>query len=210
MLYKKQLILGLALLSMLGLIFSGCISESSENLSIEYNIVIDNPAQEDFKLSLPTIILGNRFYNTPHENKLKTIVGVEDYSIVNGIAELNYYNADDATLLQVDSSSEKIEIELTKNKFSKEKYSEYKNVDYYDSRVIPFLNSYYNGTSGNYGSMEDKIGIIYEGKSSVNVTINYKMIEEEGDQYTLDDSFTVEDNGFQLKEITIRFKQPAP
>lgn len=208
MLYKKQLILGLALLSMLGLIFSGCISESSENLSIEYNIVIDNPAQEDFKLSLPTIILGNRFYNTPRD--LKPIVGVDDYSVINGDAILSYNKIDNTTLLQVDSSSEKVEIELTKKKFSKEKYSEYKDVDYYDSRVIPFLNSYYNGTSGNYGSMEDKIGIIYEGKSSVNVTIDFKMIEEEGDQYTLDDSFTVEDNGFQLKEITIRFKQPAP
>ncbi|MFW6176224.1 MAG: hypothetical protein ACOC40_00845 [Thermoplasmatota archaeon] len=204
----KKISYFIIIILLIGLISSGCLFDSSSNLSVKYNIDIDNPDGNKFNLSLPTLILGNRFYNTPRD--LKPIVDIEDYSVINGDAKLSYKKIENSTLLSISSSSKNVSLQLTKNSFTKDKYTDYKGDKAGDVMVCPFLNSYFNMSKGNYGKEIDKIGIIYEGKSNLNVTINYKMIEEEGDQYTLDDSFTVEDNGFQLKEITIRFEQPAP
>jgi len=204
----KKISYFIIIILLIGLISSGCLFDSSSNLSVKYNIDIDNPDGNKFNLSLPTLILGNRFYNTPRD--LKPIVDIEDYSVINGDAKLSYKKTENSTLLSISSSSKNVSIQLIKNSFDKDRYTDYKGEKAGDVMVCPFLNSYYNLSKGNYGKEIDKIGIIYEGKSNLNVTVNFKMIEEEGDQYTLDDSFTVEDNGFQLKEITIRFEQPAP
>lgn len=192
----------LIIVFMLCMLFSGCVDNPNEPLSVEYEITIDNSSNESFNISLPTLILGNRVYNTPREGKLKPIVDVENYSVIEGTANLSYIDTNNATLLNINSSSEKVKIELSKNKFDDDKYVEYLNDDYYKKRICPFLNSYYHG--------KEKIGIEYSEKSSLNLTFHFECRENDGDDYWMDESFNIGRSGFQLKEVEINYQQPAP
>jgi len=182
--------------------FSGCVENPDEPLSVEYEITIDNPSNESFNISLPTLILGNRVYNTPREGKLKPIVDIEDYSVIEGTANFSYMDTNNATLLNISSSSEKVKIELSKNKFDDDKYVKYVDDEYYKKRICPFLNSYYHG--------KEKIGIVNDEKSSLNLTFHFESRENDGDDYWMDESFNIERDGFQLKKVKINYQQPAP
>jgi len=196
-------------LIVISVVLSGCITPLNSTrppLNVKYEIHIDNPNEIEFNLSVPTLVLGNEYYNTPNKGYLEPIVAVEDYAVIHGKGDLSYTRADNSTLLNINSFSENISVELTRNEFNHEDYHVYKEeVEYY---IVPFLNSFY--TRRDPDRDRDKIGITYEGDSMINVNILFDMKEERGDEYTLDDELSLSKEGFQLKEVTIKFTQPPP
>ncbi len=184
---------------------SGCVFFGLEPLSVKYEINIENPQKEQFNLSIPTLILGNRFHNTPKD--LEPIVNLEDYSVTEGRATLGKYETDNCTLLNIQSSAKNITLELRKQNFDHDKYSDYKN----NRMLCPFPNSYYlNDTTTASSLQEDQIGIFYDGNSQINVSISFSMDEHEGIQYEMNGNFLVEKENFQTKPVMIIFEEPAP
>ncbi|MFO8108923.1 MAG: hypothetical protein R6U17_00130 [Thermoplasmata archaeon] len=201
-------------LIVISVVLSGCITPLNSTrppLSVKYEIHIDNPNEIEFNLSVPTLVLGNRYYNTQNEGYLEPVVDVDEYAVVHGEGDLSYTRTDNCTFLMIESSSKNVSIELIRNEFSYEDYSEYKeDSGYFFTRVVPFLNSYYNRTKGNYGYMNDMVGIIYSGDSSIDMTIFFENKQEGSDEYLLHDDISMVEEGFQLKEVTIKFTQPPP